>query len=461
MPNQRSRVITIAVAALASGAVGALTAAPAAAAPADPCSAAYSGFGVGSWPPACWRAYAPTSPFNVPIPPNPKLNPRSAQIVRRLLEPGPPAPERAGVPSDEDYGKPLYWARPTDPIVTVHGSAPVEGDRIRVPAGAKPAGADDAHLTVVQPDGWEYDFWHANAPSGGVLNVEVGRKMRVDGDGLGNGVVAARFGALAGRVRAQEMAGGLINHALVLAVECTSGRYVWPSAKAGSRCADPIDAPSLGDRFQLALSDAQIDALPVPAWKKTILRALAHYGAYVGEETSRWSMFGFESGATYTSFGLPDQLVTFAQRAGISRSSDGIYYFKMSDVDWTRHLRVVDPSVARTAPAAAFGQLRLRRLSAKPRRRHGRRILIRYRLSARASVTFAIARRKAGRSRRYRAVGNFSASARRGLNRTPLPRRLGRKRLRPGAYRVTAVAVAATGSRSSPKRAGFRILRRR
>jgi hypothetical protein len=466
MPNVRIRVPTIAIAVLASGALGALAAVPAAAAPAGPCSAAYPYFGVGDWPPACWRPYAATSPFNVPIPPNPKLNPRSAAIVRRLVEQGPPAPERLGIShSGGDFDHPLYWARATDPLVTVHGSAPVEGDRIHVPAGAKPADGDDAHMTIVEPDGWEYDFWRAGAPAGGRLNVETGRKLRVDGSGFGTGVVEARFGSLAGSVRAQEMEGGVIDHALVMTVKCTSGRRVWPSVNAGSRCSNPTDAPSLGDRFQLALSDGQIDAMPVPSWKKTILRALSHYGAYVGEQGSHWSLLGFESGASYTSFGLPDQLVVFAQRAGVSPSSDGVYYLWMNDIDWARHLRVVDPSVARSTPAAALGRLHLWHLSVKPRRlRAGRRAAIRYRLSARASVTFAIARaggRKARRSRSYVGVGSFSAGATRGLNRTRLPRRLAHRRLRPGTYRLTAVAVDAAGARSSPKRAGFRVLRRR
>jgi len=494
MPNPRIRVSTIAIAVLAAGVLGGASVTPVAAAPADPCSAAYPGFGVGNWPPACWRPYSNTSPFNVPIPPNPKLNPRSAQIVQRLLERGPPVPERAGISqSGEDFDKPLYWARTTDPLLTVHGSAPVEGDRIHVPTGAKPAGGDDAHMTIVQPDGWEYIFWRASAPAGGVLNVETGRKMRVDGDGFGNGVVAARFGNLAGRVRVQEMEGGVINHALVMALPCTSGRYVWPSVTAGSKCANPTDAPSLGDRFQLALSDSQINAMPVPSWKKTILRALGHYGAYVGEQGAHWSLLGFESGASYTSFGVPDQLVAFAQKAGISQSSDGIYYFKMDGVDWARYLRVVDPSVARTAPpVSTLGRVRLWRLSVKPRRfravrggrtarrkRARRGAAIRYRLSAPGSVTFTILRmargRKVGgdcrrpsrrnrrgrRCRRQLGVGSFSASAVRGLNRTPFSGRLGRKRLRPGAYRVRAVAVNATGLRSIPKRAGFRVLRRR
>ncbi|MCQ7030002.1 hypothetical protein MRO55_26225, partial [Escherichia coli] len=71
-------------------------------------------------------------------------------------------------------------------------------------------------------------------------------------------------------------------------------------------------------RFQLTLTEAQISALNVPAWKKTILRAMARYGLYVGDTgTSSWGI-QLESGTTYTSFGTSDPFVTFARSAGIS-----------------------------------------------------------------------------------------------------------------------------------------------
>ena len=101
-------------------------------------------------------------------------------------------------------------------------------------------------------------------------------------------------------------------------------------------------------RFQLDLSPSEIDALPVPGWKKTILRAMAEYGLYVGDTTggTPWNIW-FESSSTYTSFGRSDPMVEFAREAGIPRSSDGRYYFDWgSGVDWRRHLRVVDPCVA-------------------------------------------------------------------------------------------------------------------
>jgi hypothetical protein len=442
--------ITIAGSALPASAPAAL----------DPCSPAYPSFGVGAWPPACWRPYADSSPFNKPIPPNPALHSRSRQIVERLLSSGPPAKERVGNQGGQDFGKPIYWGRPSDPVYTVRGSDPVEGDRIHIPAGAQPANGSDGHMTIVQPDGWEYDFWRADPPSGGEVHVSTGRKTRIDGDGIGSGVVEARWGSLAGRVRAPEMQAGQINHALMISVECTDGELVWPSANRGSRCGNPADAPSLGDRFQLAMGDGEIAALPVPAWKKTILRALARYGAYVGEQAGVWGLLGFEGGPTYTSFGYPDQMAAFAASVGI-KSSGGSYSFDIaSGVDWNR-LRVIDSAVSRSSPADQRSRsLRLTRLSVRPRKARRRRARVRFRLSRPATVSFTLLRAKRSRRTPFAGAGGFTITGKAGLNRRRLPKRVNGKRLRRGRYRLVAVATDSTGARSATKRAGFRLIRR-
>ena len=125
-------------------------------------------------------------------------------------------------------------------------------------------------------------------------------------------------------------------------VKCSSGRAVWPAAGTGSKCADPAAAPALGTRFQLALSDAQIEALGVPAWKRTILRAMARYGVIVGDTGGSGFNLQFESGTSYTSFGYEDPMVAFARRNDVPRYQ-GKYVFNLRDgIDWQRHLRVVE-----------------------------------------------------------------------------------------------------------------------
>ena len=125
-----------------------------------------------------------------------------------------------------------------------------------------------------------------------------------------------------------------------------AGTYVFPAHHNGAACDHGADAPAMGQRFQLAMSDEQINALAVPAWKKTILRAMAHYGMIVGDTGGDSWAVEYESGVQYTSLGQPDKWVSLAQKVGIAKGSTGAYAFNLRDgVDYGRYLRVVDPCV--------------------------------------------------------------------------------------------------------------------
>jgi hypothetical protein len=319
--------------------------------PGDPAD----GFGVGHWPPADWRPYADDSPFNQALPRNPRLHPNSQAIVATLTADGGPSDLRAGVAdSDGDFQHPTYWPTPDDPVFTVHCTRPfgrceVEGLRVRIPDRARPAGGSDAHMTVVdQRSGWEYDFWEVTSKpkGGGELTMGYGGRTRIDGDGLGSNSTAAHFGNLAGIIRAPELRRGRIEHALFLVAECDSGEFVYPAQGIGAPCEDRTNAPAEGMRFQLDMSDREIRALGEPRWREGILRALAHYGMFVGDTGgSPWDL-EFESGSTYTSFGYPDPIVTLAKRLGIPQEADGRYHYELDHVvDWRSRLRVVDPCV--------------------------------------------------------------------------------------------------------------------
>jgi hypothetical protein len=333
-------------------------------------AAGWLGFGVNSWPSALWRPYAGSSPFNL-LASGVSVHPDSAAIVQRVLSwnsQNPVGNLLAGLADTaQDYAHPTFYAQPSDPIFTLHatgGSPSIEGMRIPVPDAARPAGGSDHHMAIVTPDGWEYDLWNVTSKpqGGGTLVFELGGRTRIDGNGLDSYGTAARFGNLAGVIRAQELAAGHIDHALFITVRCTStstgfgydtrpapgggqSAYVYPASHGGSSCssADDVGAPPMGARFQLAMSDAQIQALAVPVWKKTILTALAHYGGYVGDTGGPGFAFQFESGTTYTSFGVTDPLVTFAKANNVP-TYNGSYVFNMANgVDWARYLRVLVP----------------------------------------------------------------------------------------------------------------------
>lgn len=333
-------------------------------APDAPCTPDAGRFGIGHWPSGCWRPYADTSPFNTPLPGDPRLVSNSAQIVARLrgfgriqsIEAG-----SAGTP--DDFSTPIYYPNARDPLFKIHCARyecpQVEGARIRIPARAAPVAGGDGHLTTVdQASGWEYDLYDVQNPGepvgyGGLLTVGSAGRTSITGSGveLSSSATASEFGRLGGIIRAQELAAGKINHALYLVAFCDSGRYVYPAGKAGRSCSgigqSDAGAPPMGTRFQLDMSDAEIQALAVPTWKKTIITAMARYGLYLGDTGSGSSAIQAESGATYTSFGYEDRLVTFAKsQPGVSRYK-GRYIFDIAEgVDWSR-LRVIDPCVAR------------------------------------------------------------------------------------------------------------------
>ena len=190
---------------------------------------------------------------------------------------------------------------------------------------------------------------------GGTLTTSWGGLTDIDGRGLRSAAVAARYGNLAGPVRAQELAAGRIDHALFMIVHCDDGRAVYPATDAppGGVCPDPHDTPAMGARFQLDMSDAEIAGADLPAWKKTILYAMAHYGMFVGDTTGASWGIQVESDTTYTAFGQPGRFVEFARSAGFIPRADPalggrtIYVGKLADdVDWQHRLRVVDPCVS-------------------------------------------------------------------------------------------------------------------
>ena len=280
-------------------------------------------WGVGVWPDGCWRPYADDSPFNQVLPDDPRLDPRSDQIVARFAEDGGPSDLRAGIADTAaDYQHPTYWSEKDDPefdIAALATTAPASSRECRygIPDVARPAAGPDKHLTVVDQDaGWEYDIFQVESKpkGGGELRAGFGGRTRIDGDGLGSNSTAAHFGNLAGIIRAQELERGRIDHALFVIADCDSGRPVYPAQGAGAPCPDPTAPPARAPGLQLDMSEAEIRDLGVPRWKRTILTAMARYGMFVGDTGGSPADLEFESGSTYTSFRREDPIVDIARQ---------------------------------------------------------------------------------------------------------------------------------------------------
>jgi hypothetical protein len=308
------------------------------------------GYATGEWPQANYRPFAATSPFNVPVPANPRLASNSASIVANMMAGGAPNPIN---PAGTFY-KPTYWPQATDPVYTLRtGGYQHDGETLRAPQGLREASGSDHHLTVVEPDGTHWGFWNAlvdnanhvikgNSTNAGKLTA---RKDSIGGSGVGctnsgtNGAVAAGFCTYAGLIRAQELKACVINHALFIATSKTSGGYVYPAVNAdGGGGLVPE-----GARVQL---DPTLDIAGYPCWKRAVLGAFQKYGAYVGDTAGAASFgFGVEDDVMYTSLINPRTGVPYQGRLALLAQQYGVSSFTFSDVPWASRLRVIDPCV--------------------------------------------------------------------------------------------------------------------
>jgi hypothetical protein len=303
------------------------------------CSQQFGSFAVGHWPPACWRPYGGNSPFNVPIPSHPRLSPESKAITEYmrshhwLFE----GDEHGRFSMDNGGSRPVYWSKSSDPLVRVicrGGHSCQRGMKVHIPKGAQPENGSDGLMAVVdQAHGLEYDFWQASTPRNGEMTVAAGNSIPIGperGTGLGGDAAAAYLGLLGGLIRGAELAAGRIEHALAITTECVQSHDVWPSPARGRgdlTCANNGAGPHFASLLQLNMSDSEIAGTGAPAWQRTIMMAMAHYGMYVvntnGRGNSAMSLTN-EADQSFTSFGYQGEMTRFVKAAGGSTELVGV-----------------------------------------------------------------------------------------------------------------------------------------
>ena len=287
-----------------------------------------------------YQPFAADSPFNIPIPANPKLDPKSGKIIATLTgmtqhacaacapPPHPPAsttrflsitashrtrftPFTATSMARRPTGAIARWrtfgsTSPPMPGPKTAATARTPGARITTSPSSTPP--QTRNTTCGARPGPTAKA--AISPSVG----EVSGPTTSEGINI-FGATQSQFALTIGIVRSADINAGIIPHALQMAIPCASGMGVYPAAVPSDEpCPKKTVAPPYyGMRVQLNLSDDEIAALDAPAYAKTIFPALAHYGAFVSDTGTGDSMeFQTESGLTYTRLGLADPWVALA-----------------------------------------------------------------------------------------------------------------------------------------------------
>jgi hypothetical protein len=387
----------------------------------DPCPG--QDYCAGNYPPGYWVPYdVANNPFYTPL--SDAGTDAHLRQHSTLALSGPVSDKPGNLVADEagTGGEPTYWSDLFAPEFTLncindeygrldHGcpidSTQLGGFKLRVPAGAKPEGARaivvgqprvyDSHMIIIdQQNGWEYDLWQVQSTSsldkvevdgtvttglsasGGKIDFSWGGRTRWNGtDGTapnrpaGDPVDdsnAAHWAESLGRVRAEELMNGEINHALFIVLPCTAAtNSVFPADPVGRgrACGQggvqaAVGTHPLGTRLWLDMTDAEIDQLPVPGWKKIFLHAMSRYGMFVGDTGGAGWLFYIETegGVMYTSIGGWDRWYRFADDnmwepytpPGGSQQLIGKLYAAAGDTyDWAGQvwtkLRVLEPCI--------------------------------------------------------------------------------------------------------------------
>jgi hypothetical protein len=221
------------------------------------------------------------------------LNPLSAQIIGRLGT----ARLHPDFGENPLYGIPFVVVPGTQPLVPItYGAYGDESDPgpfpIPLDAPIEGGGGGDSHVLVLQQQTCQlYELFAAHrtasgwfADSGAKFDLVTGTPRPVGWTSAD----AAGLPILPGLVRYDEVAAGLINHAIRVTFLPTQRGFIPPASHSASSNTDPT-LPAMGMRFRLS---ANFDLNSLTGQAKVIATAMQRYGLIVADNGSNWFFQG-------------------------------------------------------------------------------------------------------------------------------------------------------------------------
>jgi hypothetical protein len=223
----------------------------------------------------------------------------SAALIASIGLQAPVHPDFGTVYDGAPNGIPFAVVSSRTPRVPVHFEYAAQSDRgpypipPRVPIEGGPSASGDRHVIVVDRDTClDYELYAAyphrggaywTAGSGAIFNLRSNR-LRPAG---WTSADAAGLPILPGLARYDEVARGVIDHALRFTAPCTAPSYVYPARHDASTC--PGFYPPMGLRVRLK---ASVDISRLPYQARVVAQALKRYGMILADNGSPWYISG-------------------------------------------------------------------------------------------------------------------------------------------------------------------------
>lgn len=265
---------------------------------ADACTLGCEDSTCGQVPPDC-PLYPADNIWNTPIESLPVAE-RSADYIASMgVDTGLHADFGAGLYEGVPLGIPFVRVPADQPTVAVTFEVAEESDPgpYPIPADAPVEGGScgegDRHVIVVQEGTCLlYELYDARQQADGSWTAYGGARFDLTANDLRpaewTSADAAGLAILPGLVRYEEIASGVIPHALRFTAATTQDAFIWPARHKAGASSDP-GVPPMGQRFRLK---AEVDVSGFSATNQVILQALKTYGVLLADNGSDWFFSG-------------------------------------------------------------------------------------------------------------------------------------------------------------------------
>ena len=238
--------------------------------------------------------------WNTPIDSLP-VDPRSAAYVESIgLDIGLHPDFGAGLYEGVPIGIPFVGVladQPLVPVLFTEAGAESDPGPYPIPPDAPIEGGScsdgDRHVIVVQAESCTlYELYAAYPQPDGSWQASSGARFDLTSNALRpagwTSADAAGLPILPGLVRYEEIAAGVIPHALRFTAEQTQTAYVWPARHQAGASDDP-NLPPMGQRFRLK---ADVDLSEFSPANRVILQTLKTYGMLLADNGGSWFLSG-------------------------------------------------------------------------------------------------------------------------------------------------------------------------
>jgi Ricin-type beta-trefoil lectin domain len=216
----------------------------------------------------------------------------SAAYVNTIGVTSPAHPEFG---KDPGNGIPVNVVSGSQPKVNVkfHFAADSDAGPYPIPATPEVEGGSDGHILIIDNTNCiDYELYNASLNSDGSWSAGSGAIFSLNSNQLRKaGLTSADAGGLPilpGLVKYDEVASGVINHAIRFTAPMTASTFIWPARHAASSFTGSA-YPPMGQRFRLKKA---FNVSSFPPHVQTILNAMKTYGIILADNGAPWFIGG-------------------------------------------------------------------------------------------------------------------------------------------------------------------------